>query len=247
MKKLAFALMSMLLLYTLLNAANPIKFQEAKAQGTTLAVSRIYNLNETGTFLANITISEVSQMYAWVISLAWDPTIIQVSTGDKNGLLKSRVYYNIYQGDFMRKVSETSFTVNRVDNTTGNITNLACYFKVTGQTVSGSGILATINFTLLKVGTTSINITYSSVMDRNGEPIAHTTISGLVTDQPEPPPPPIWTQFWFQATLITVIVVVVIPTLVIKRLSGRTTLTAEDIEKIMGYEENVEGEPLQED
>lgn len=247
LRKLALTSTLILLLLALLNVTGQIRFQEVKAQGTTLAVSKIYNVNQTGTLLVNITVSEVSQMYGWVISLQWDPTIIQVSTGDKNGLLKNRVYYNVYEGDFMKNVSATIFSVNKVNNESGNITNLSCFFKVTGTTVSGSGLLATINFTLLKVGTTAINITYSSLIDRNGGGIDHTAISGLITNQPEPPPPPIWTQFWFQATVVTVIVVVVIPVLVIKQLSGRTSLTAEDIEKIMGYEENVEGEPLKED
>ncbi|MEM3627869.1 MAG: hypothetical protein QXJ11_06250 [Candidatus Bathyarchaeia archaeon] len=247
MRKLALTLTLISLLLTLLNITGPIRFQEAKAQGTTLAVSKIYNVNQTGTLLVNITVSEVSGMFGWIISLQWDPSVLQVNTGDKNGLLKSRVYYNIYEGDFMKNVSATSFSVNRVDNATGNITNLSCFFKVTGTTVSGSGLLATINFTLLEVGTTAINVTYSSLINRDGKGIDHIVVSGLVTDQPEPPPPPIWTQFWFQATLVTVMVVVVIPALIIKRLSGKTSLTAEDIEKIMGYEENVEGEPLNED
>lgn len=233
---------------------------KAKAAATTVAISKVYGMNQTGTtFLINITVSDVTGIYGWVMNLEWNPDMIKVTTGDPEGLNHRRANYNIYQGDFMQSASRTYFLVNSIDNNQGTIKALACAFTTTGYTVSGSGLLASINFTLLDVGTTAINFTgpsisqpgHSILQSRSGEEIPHSIINGLVTDQPPPPPPPIWAESWFQNLVVAVIavfmLVVVLPTGVVIKLRNTPPLTDEELEKLGEYDEEIEGEPLPED
>jgi len=251
LKKLAMVLIT-LLVFSAANVAVMVRIPEAEAQGPTLQIRKVYGLNQTGTtFLVNITIGDVAELGGWTVNLKWDPNMTTVSTGDSHGLPKrgrtGLTYYNIYEGGFMKNASSTNFLVNAVNNTDGTITSLASFFTQVGNSVTGSGLLAIINFTLKNVGTTSINITNSVVVDRSGGGVEHTAVDGLITDQPPPPPPPFWTDPLFQTAVIVFFVVVVLPAVVIVRLRGKATLTEKDIKKIEEYEEEVKGEPLPED
>lgn len=233
---------------------------EAKAATPTVSVSRVYYLDQANaSFLVDIMVTDATEMFGWVMNLSWNPNIIRISTGDPQGLSRGGIRYNIFQGDLMRNASTTTFQVNSVDNTKGTIKALVCFFATTGFTVSGSGLLARINFTLTDVGTTAVNITGPSsisptqcaLLDRNGQEIAHAEIEGLVTDQPPPPPPPFWTEQWFQGIIIIVVVLIVVPAsliaIIIVRLKRTPILTEEDLEKYGEFDEQIEGTPLSED
>jgi hypothetical protein len=241
-----------LLVFASVNVTVMVNIPKAGAQGTVLRVSKVYSLNETGTtFLVNVTIDDAAELGGWSIDLKWDPNITKISMGDKNGLSKKSrtglIYYNIYEGAFMRNSSGTTFLVNAVNNTGGTLTSLASFFQEVGHSVHGSGTLALINFTLINVGTTIINVTQSSVQDRGGIAVDYTTENGLITDQPPPPPPPFWTNPLFQTAVILFFVVIVLPTVVIVRLRGKAPLTEKEMKKIEEYKEVTEGIPLTED
>lgn len=243
------ALIQIILIVIATVVTTTMNIPETKAATPKIAISKVYNLNQTGiTFLVNITVTDVTEMGGWVISLSWDPNITRITTGDPAGLYKRKVRYNIHEGDFMLKSGGTNFLVNAIDNTNGTITSLACLFKVAGFGIKGSGLLASINFTLINVGTSAINITSSMLLDRSGRDTPHDAVDGLATDQSSPPEPPVWTKSWFQTLIVTVIIVVVIPTCIIVRLSSKPAQTEADLEKISEFtEEEVEGKPLPED
>jgi hypothetical protein len=192
LKKLAIALIA-LLVFAAVNATVMASISEAEAQVPTLEISKAYGLDQTGTtFFVNVTISDVTDLGGWMISLKWDPNVTVVSIGDENGLgktgLSGLIYYDVYEGDFMQNANSTDFHVNAIDNADGTITSLACFFKEPCGSVSGSGVLAKINFTLTNVGTTVIDVTQSSLVRQCGGAIYHTIVDGLVTDQPLPIP-----------------------------------------------------------
>jgi len=251
MKKLTIMLIALLTLAAT-SATVMTSVPQAEAQGPTLKIGKVYNLNQTGTtFMVNVTIDGVEDLGGWSISLKWDPNITTVSTGDRKGIMKrtrtGTVYYNIYEGGLMANASATNFLLNAVDNTNGTMKSLADFFKQTGAGTQGSGLLATINFTLKNVGTTIINVTQSIVQDRSGATVDHTPLNGLITDRPPPPPPPIWTESWFQTAVILFFVVIVLPAAVIVRLRGPAKITEKDLERIRGYRDEIEGKPLSED
>lgn len=237
-----------------------INIPKVEAAAPKLAISKVYNVNQTDvTILVNITVTDAVEMFGWIISFSWDPNFIKINTGDPNGLLKNRVRYNIYEGDFLQNKSATSFLVNTIDNKKGEITFLSCYFSTTWYTITGSGRLASIEFNVMSVGTTAINITgpsvqnpgHSVLLDLNGIEIAHDDVNGLVTDQPPPPPPPFWTESWFQTLIAAVVVVVILPTGIITgiivRLRRAPPVSEEDLEKIGEFDEEIKGIPLPED
>lgn len=203
---------------TLIFAINFVNVAKTNASpGPTVKVTSVYNVEEPGaTFLVNITVKDVSDVLMWVIDLKWDPTIIEITTGDSKGLRKRGVVYNIYEGPFLKSIRTTVFLANGIDNLEGSITSLSAGYLTAGSTASGSGVLATINFTCVTVGTTTIEITgpstgsswRSMLINHDGKEMSHEDVNGVFTENP-PPQTPIWTQLWFQTTLLTAAVVVV--------------------------------------
>ena len=203
---------------TLVFAINLASVAETHASpGPTVKVTSVYNVEEPGaTFSVNITVKDVSDVLMWVIDLKWDPNIIRISTGDSNGTKKGGIYYNIYEGPFLRSLRTTIFLANSIDNTEGSITSLSAGYMGPGSTASGNGVLATINFTCINVGTTTIEMTgpstasswRSMLVDHSGKEMSHEDVNGVFTENP-PPVTPVWAQLWFQTTLVTVAVVVV--------------------------------------
>jgi len=245
-------LLIMLLLITTANLANvPEKPPIVHAASPTVTITGIYNVTEPGkTFLVNITVSDVSNLFMWVINMSWDPSITQISTGDPAGLLRKGIRYNIYEGRFMKNIRSTVFVANIINNTAGTITSLSAGYLNPGTTPSGSGILATINFTLVKVGTTAINITgpsatypgHSMLIDHTGKEMPHEDIDGVVTEHGPPPPPPIWTQLWFQVTVPVVVVAIAVGYVGIKVVKpARDRAKAKEAEEIL-EDEKVEEE-----
>lgn len=250
MKRIALTQIVLILITMMASAA--VGIPKAKADVTpTLAVEKVYDLNQTGTtFRVNITVSNVEQLHLWMVCLQWDPTMLNVTTGDTHGLYfkRTKTYYNMYRGSFVNS-SATTFMINGINLTVGNITSLTGFFNSTKQTVKGSGVLAEINFTLLRVGTSTINITMSNLQDSDNKPFNDwVVVNGLVTDQPQPPPPPWWTDPWLQTMVLAVTVVVTVPSVTIFTLTRKPVPTEAQLKKIREFtEKEAEGKPLPKD
>ncbi len=158
----------------------------------TVAITDV-NVTEPGTtFLVNITVADVSNLKTWAINLSWDPSVIQIMTGDPAGLkpLSAKEKYNVYEGPFLKDVRETgTFQVRKIDNEHGEVYMLSCGYELTGETASGNGVLAMINFTCISAGTTTIKITGpsfkypgQSVLESSaGSEMPHVDKNGVVT------------------------------------------------------------------
>jgi hypothetical protein len=186
----------------------------AHAATPTLAITDVYDLNETGkTFLANLTISDINDLELWNINITFDPGHIQITTikgVTSKGLefpRRSGIKYVILEGDFLKSAAATTgLNINsggKIDNATGEVNSL--WDASGGNTVTGSGILAMFNFTVLNITTSQIRITESLVQSKKDAPYVaqHQVINATISNgsAPPPPPPPLWTQSWFQATI----------------------------------------------
>jgi len=190
------------------------------------AISHVYNVTSGQTIEVDITISDTSDFSGWAVDLAWDPYILTITTGDIDGLqpIGSATFYNIYEGPFLKNVRPTSFLVNQINNEQGELEFLSARHVKLGETVSGSGELATINFTCINTGTTTIEITGSHpegkslIMDSQGIPILlHEDRNGLTTEA-DHTPPPVWTESSFQASIVIIeVVVLAVASFVIKK------------------------------
>ena len=207
-----------LILLVFIAVAAVASVPQTQAATPVVTVGNKYNVTEPGrTFQINITITDVTFLSMWIVNLTWDPNIIKITTGDPQGLRKGKIYYNIYEGPFMK---DATFIANEIDNTRGKITRLGSAYQALGSTASGSGVLATINFTSINVGTTTININgpskkhpgHSVLQDQAGEEMPHEDVDGMATEHAQPL---IWMEPWFQATTVGIIVVIVGVTYVI--------------------------------
>lgn len=179
----------------------------------TVTIDQLYNVTESGqTILVNISITNVPSCLGWVFDISWDPHILRITTGDENGLKVGNTYYNIYEGPFLKNVRSTVFLANSINNEAGKIGQLSAGYLSTDGTPSGSGLLVSINFTVIHTGTTTIEITGPSegkglVADSANQPIAHKEVYGLITMNASPPP---WTQIGFQTVMITFAVEIIV-------------------------------------
>lgn len=173
-----------------------------------LSVDKIYNVDTVGeTVLVNVTLSNVPECYLWMMDVAWDPYILQLTVGGPNSTRPSDGGPPVVmiEGPFMKDKQLTFFIINFANNKNG-IAEVGCLFTSQGQYASGTGVIMMMNFTVVRVGTTSIEmrpptIAYNQSLIENAKelPVDHVEVSGLVTDKD---PPPVWANADFQNTLV---------------------------------------------
>jgi len=193
---------------------------------TTVAISRVYNVTGPGQIIeVNITVNNVDNLYAWTFDIKWDPYILRVATGDsENGFFyrKENKYYNIYEGPFLKNVSQTrGLVINFIHNDKGEIIAIGTQF-ITQASAGGSGVLATIQFEVINVGTTTIEIDpeMSVLMNSQQKHIDFEIANGLITDKPYTPPP-MWESKTFQVgTILTEIIVLTVASVIVMKITS---------------------------
>ena len=110
----------------------------------------------------SLSISEVTDLYLWVVTIEWSSTILNL--------------LDYSEGPFLQQGGETTFLSGEV--TAGRIEGLTCSLLGSVPGVNGSGTLATFQFNTTATGTTSINITFSDLLDSEGSSIAHSVVNG---------------------------------------------------------------------
>jgi hypothetical protein len=190
------------------------------SSGPTVSITKLYNLSlQTGqSIIINVTVSDVSDLIACRVNLAFNSSVLKVTTGDPNGWTDelTGISYDIYEGPFFKSfTNSTIFLINEVNNQVGNITAIFDAITTGGISASGSGVVATINFTCVHPTTnTAIRITGPSQGHSTLQPsttgvydITHQDIDGFLTADGSPG---IWTELWFQATVSVVIVEIIV-------------------------------------
>jgi len=112
----------------------------------------------------NLSISDVTDLYLWAVTIEWNSTILNL--------------LDYSEGPFLQQGVTTTFLVGEI--TAGKIEGLTCSLLGNVPGVSGSGTLATLQFNATATGTTSINITFSDLLDSEGSSIAHNVINGTM-------------------------------------------------------------------
>ena len=155
------------LLSTVLLMGLALNIQPAKANETSIEVSPNTTVDYGGNFTLNITVNNVKDMYAWEVGIRFRKIIKITSVVEKTNLLDSSLFwvvdppmlggpsYNYY------KLSVGSMLVGQVSG------------------VTGSGVVAELNFTTVYNGTTQIEVLRSTILDSTPEmrEIPHTSSS----------------------------------------------------------------------
>lgn len=192
------------------------------SSGTSVSITRLYNttIQPGETIMINITVSDVTELSSCRINLAWDPNILQVTTGGTVGWRdpNSGIRYGIHEGPFLRQSSNsTMLVINKVNNAGGNITALYVTITESGISASGSGVVMMINFTCVQSSPVDIRITgpregHSSLQNIGGQQISHQDVDGTITTDG---PPGIWTEGWFQTAAIVIIAEIIVLVLIV--------------------------------
>jgi general secretion pathway protein D len=92
----------------------------------------------------DIQISGVNDLYAFQFDLGFDPTVLLAT--------------DITEGAFLPLGGPTLYVGGTIDNTAGTISSTGDVLNGAVSGVSGTGILATVNFTALASGSSGINL-----------------------------------------------------------------------------------------
>ena len=136
-------------------------------------------------FIINITVNDVTDLYLWMFRLKWNSTVLRLNS--------------IQEGPFLKKDGGTtsglmlSPPLMAEINAAGRINETAC--SLVGETpgVDGNGTLATLNFTCLSEGDTTLEFweeapyfePATELMNPTGISISHTATPGTVDVIPE--------------------------------------------------------------
>ena len=117
--------------------------------------------------------TDVTDLYAFQFNLHFDPTLLAV--------------LSVTEGSFLPGAGLTFFSPGLVDNTSGTISFLfGTLFTLPGA--SGTGVLATVLFDTLGVGSSPIFLSGVSALDFGQSDLPVSIINGSVQVVPEPNP-----------------------------------------------------------
>ncbi|UCC33872.1 MAG: hypothetical protein JSW53_02395, partial [Candidatus Bathyarchaeota archaeon] len=157
----------------------------ARASPTSIEVIPSSLEQEPGdSFLVNITVNDVADLYLWMFRLRWNNTVLQLNS--------------IAEGPFLQVVNETSgiwlspLTIPEV-NAAGRIDEATCSLLGQVPGVDGNGTIATLNFTCLSLGDSALEFWQepphhepaTDLLDSNLESITHEATPGVVEVIPE--------------------------------------------------------------
>lgn len=133
--------------------------------------------------IINITVTDVSNLFLWMFRLRWNNSILQLNS--------------LVEGPFLKQGGDTLFMQTTKNytaiNEAGKLLEVSCAIQGEVPGVSGSGVLATLNFTALAVGTSAIEFfeepptwtPQTMLKDPDFNTITHTPITGSIDVIPE--------------------------------------------------------------
>jgi len=118
-------------------------------------------------FTVNVDITDVTDLYAFQFDIGFNPAILSA-----NG---------ITEGAFLPSGGPTFFIPGTIDNSAGTISSNADTLLGPGPGVSGNGVLATIDFTAIGSGVSSVTPSNLILLDSTGANINTSAVDGTVT------------------------------------------------------------------
>jgi hypothetical protein len=195
------------LLFIMLLIAIGAIYASIPPQRPTIQITRLYGvkLKEGDIIPINISIIDGKGITAFAVKLSWDPYVLQIAR-DPNGYPFKGVNYSVYIGPYFGSLTNTSkLVVNDLDNSAG-IVDMGLLIFTPKLSANGSGVLISINFVCINPGTTSIEIVgpyeghaWLQTAENPSVSTPHYKVNGIVTEKG---PPPFWTEFNFQVSLI---------------------------------------------
>jgi len=114
------------------------------------------------TFMIDINISDVVDLYGWEFKLRWNSTLLDA--------------LNVTEGTFLKMGGDTFFA-SKINNTAGYML-VDCTLLGDVPGVSGNGILATVKFYVEARGECVLDLYDTALVSSAEQPITHTAIDG---------------------------------------------------------------------
>ncbi len=158
----------------------------ARSSPTSIEVVPVSTEGLPGEFLiVNITVDDVTDLYLWMFRLRWNRTVLQFNSISEEPFLEK-------DGGSTSGIMLTPLNVSDI-NAAGRIDEAACSLLGAIPGVNGSGTIATLNFTCLAMGSTSLEFWMESpshepatdLLNSDGETIPHTALPATVNVIPE--------------------------------------------------------------
>ncbi len=122
--------------------------------------------------ILDVNIANVMDLYAYQFAVSFAPGVI-------SGV-------NVAEGSFLASGGSTFFIPGTIDNVAGTISLTAASLSGPVPGISGSGTLATLEFSTLKPGTSPIVLSNVALLDSSFGIITATQVNGSVNVVPEP-------------------------------------------------------------
>ena len=115
-------------------------------------------------FTVNLVVSNATDLFSAPLQIKYDPKVLKLNDVTQGNLMSSDGQQAVFAKNIQNDTGEADVTLNRMTGTTG---------------ITGSGMLATLSFTTLARGATSISAPAFSPINSQGQPISNS--SPLVT------------------------------------------------------------------
>ncbi len=172
MKKLALSLLFVAVMLASLIMINPTHASVTPTITVDPATQQFPSAQVGNTIQVNITISNVQNLWAWGIDLIiYNPTILNLTSVAEGPFLQESGQQTLFIADYTAYYSENYGYINQ--------TNDIIDSSYTG--VNGSGVLATLGFQVLSIGTSQIDFTPPNLRDSSQNPITCNAVNVTLT------------------------------------------------------------------
>ena len=128
--------------------------------------------------MVDVHIDSVGDLYAWQFDISFDPGILAAQA--------------VTEGDFLSTGGPTFFLPGTIDNIGGTITFNGDTLEGNIPGVSGSGLLAQVQFQAIALGTSAVGLANVSLLDSELNNIDAATMDGSVVSSSTPEPSARW-------------------------------------------------------
>jgi len=156
-------MLSVVFLYKSMIVVEPNSIAFTVASTATISVNPPTSTAAVGqTFMIDINVSDVVDLYGWEFKLGWNSTLLDA--------------VNVTEGAFLKQGGDTFFA-SKINNTAGYML-VDCTLLGNVSGVSGNGILATIEFYVEERGECTLDLYDTTLINSTEQSITHTTVDG---------------------------------------------------------------------
>lgn len=175
----------------------------------------IFTITVGQSFTVEVKVAEVSDLYGWEFKLKWNPNLLDL--------------VDVMEGNFLKQRGDTFFA-KKANNTVGYVL-VDCTLLGGVNGASGNGTLALVKFYAKVQGECILDLSETTLINSNEQPVAHDVFDGKVYSKPQ--------NADFLNLLIATVLIVVAAFTVFWLLKFRRKAVAKGKDEIIDDEEKI--------